>query len=214
MVNTNEPIKVKTLYDIFQSIWDRIKNFEKSKNFSKEWTDDDLRQSLINITNIHDTNLSVHSTELLWFTNYSYDNVPLSWKQNYIAIKYNKHHGGPDFILKNKRNDKKIGVEISEITHNVIEFTKPQTSLDTNYVKTALDKSIKVREGYTMNYYKRCIEICEEKIIKSIKYEKTDSLYLLLLCSAGMRDWQYFFIDIALNNCKKYRKKFNKILLI
>lgn len=124
------------------------------------------------------------------------------------CTKWNKNSGGPDFIYNGQKN-KKHGIEITDISHNVFKFNK---DVSQSYINKCLD-SVSVKEGKFTEYLTRSISILNEKNIKAAKYEKCDYLELFIVSTQAMKSWHYYFLEIFLNNVN-FENCFTKIRVV
>ncbi len=129
-----------------------------------------------------------------WFDNLTY------YSSTTKSSKEQGKENGPDFIFKDKTNNKLIGFEIVSYKWNITnQFKKDEQAI--NFFKDSI---------YNVNsidsYIEEIIKIIKSKNEKSKKYFKCDELYLGIVVNNTIMDYHYYLFEIILN---KYIKDNN-----
>ena len=167
---------------MIKSINEEIENIK----YSKVFTDPELywwnqNKSLIGLPNF-------------WFNKLKLKSIILSNSSN--QGKYN----GPDYIFKNIKTNEIIGLEIVSWKWNLFDSFKKEEEVK-KYAKKNIFNSKSIDDE--INELKK---ILEKKANK--KYLKCDELYLGIVVTNTIADYQYYVYEIILN---EYNQKINSI---
>ncbi|MBQ6280394.1 MAG: hypothetical protein IJK72_02975 [Mycoplasma sp.] len=122
---------------------------------------------------------------------------------------------GPDFLFIDKDN-KKVGIEISENAFDNFNVDIRKVKNQDKFIASCFEKSTKFGDFFTSSFImfvKSIKKIIHSKLNK--QYIKTDRLYLVIaLKSTQVLNPFRQLCNIVVNNNAKFRKKFNKIIII
>ncbi|MGL5358076.1 MAG: hypothetical protein ACRC9U_03420 [Metamycoplasmataceae bacterium] len=199
-------------------------NFEKEiiKTFLyKQWNSTEIHNyknySLIKSlkSKIKINSKSKLDPELAWWNKHDYLlGIPIYWLKNFILhdyfLKGSKKQGkfnGPDYIFKDIKNNKLIGFEISSYKWNLINSFR-----EIEQAKKFAKKKI---------FHSTCFNDQVEELKKYIdnksskKYIECDEIYLGIVVSNTLVDWEYFVLEVILNEyIKKNNKTFNGVFIL
>lgn len=148
--------------------------------------------------------------------------LPCEWVKTFKLEKFigkntnnQGKYNGPDFLFIDK-NDKEVGIEITENAFDNFNIDIRKIKNHDKFITSCFKKSAKFGDFFTSNFIefvKSIKKIIHSKLDK--QYIKTDRLYLVIaLKSTQVINPFKQLCNIIINNNAKFRKKFNKIIII
>lgn len=153
--------------------------------------------------------------EIRWFRDIHFlYGIPIYWLKEFKLIscitKGSSHQGsfnGPDYIFKDIKTNKLIGFEIVSYKWNVFDSFK-----NTNNIKEFAKKHIfnTISFDDRINEFKAIIKNKSKK-----KYSPTDEIYLGIVVNNTLIDYEYYVLEIILNNwIEKENIKLNGVYIL
>lgn len=165
---------------------------------------------MIKSINEYFPNLSIYDAKLdpemyWWNEQYCIIGLPIYWLKNFVIDKYignnsnnQGKYNGPDFIFKDTNDNQKIGLEIASINWNIVNSFKKIDQIE----KYADNKVFNVKSfDERVNLFKKVVFEKSKK-----KYINCDELYLGIVVTDTIGDYEYFVLELILNKYIKDEK--------
>ncbi len=192
--------------------------------FEKGWIEQEyIEQNLLSFPLIIDLKNKIgfnnesdkYNPEFYWWNNHhALIGVPKMWLNDFRLLEYNgqntKSQGkinGPDFIFKDTKTNKKVGFEITSFSWNVMIGVRELKQIK----KIASKKVFRFRslDDVVLNFK----EIIDKKNRKH--YVTCDELYLGIVVTDTIMDWEYYVLEIILNKyIKENKMKINGVFVL